>query len=76
LSHLQKELTSAKKELSEQISREATDLAELIRDEVFPKLTKHDAQIHELQESVDLKPPKALILFPTANSKTSCAQCN
>ena len=46
------------KRLSEQISREAKGLAELIRDEVFPKLVVHDEQITELQEEVGLKPRK------------------
>jgi hypothetical protein len=58
LDALRKQGIEIKKELSEQISREATDLAELIRDEVFPKLTQHAEQIAELQEEVGLKPRK------------------
>lgn len=58
ISGVENNLVRVEKSLSGHISREVTDLAELIRDSVFPKLVKDDEQIHELQEAVGLKPPK------------------
>jgi hypothetical protein len=46
---------SVEKNLSAQISLEANDLADIIRDGIFPKLDKHDEQIVELQEEVGIK---------------------
>lgn len=52
------QINKVEKQLSAQITREAEDLAELIRDEIFPKLTKHDEQIAGLFEEVGIKPRK------------------
>jgi predicted nuclease with TOPRIM domain len=55
----QREQTNrVEKNLSEQISREAKDLAAIFTDGVFPKLAEHDEQIAELQEEIGLKPRK------------------
>lgn len=50
------QIFSVEKKLSAQISLEATDLAELIRDVIFPKLEQHDEQILELEKKAGIKP--------------------
>jgi hypothetical protein len=55
--YAQREQTaSVEKSLSAQISLEANDLADIIRDGIFPKLDQHDEQIAELQEKTGIKP--------------------
>lgn len=56
--HLEQKITNVEKNLSAKINLEVTDLAEIIRDAIFPKLDLHDEQIAQLQEETGLKPTK------------------
>lgn len=51
-------ILAVEKNLSSQVSREARDLAGIIRDGVFPKLDQQDEQIAELQEKVNIIKPR------------------
>jgi hypothetical protein len=53
---IQEDIKESEKNLSAQISREANDLASIMRDVIIPKVEQHDTDIADLQEAVGLKP--------------------
>lgn len=52
------QITKVEENLSMKISQEAEDIAEIIRDVIFPNIDRHEVQIAELQEVVGIKPRK------------------
>jgi chromosome segregation ATPase len=56
LTETRTELSSVEKNLSEKISQQAHDVADILAKAVMPDIDRHEKQITELQKAVGLRP--------------------